>query len=81
MYQAVQTSADHLFFGHGNQACPGRFFAVHELKVLLSHILMGYDFKIKKMPKTHPLAHFKGFMTEPDRNVEFEFKRRTERTM
>jgi cytochrome P450 len=76
MYQSVQTSADHLVYGHGNQACPGRFFAAHEAKVVTSRILMNYDFKLKEKPAAHPFSHASGIMTEADGSVEFLFKKR-----
>ncbi|KAL0568281.1 hypothetical protein V5O48_013710 [Marasmius crinis-equi] len=34
-----------LAFGAGKHACPGRFFAVNELKALLAHIILNYDVK------------------------------------
>ncbi|KAK0447282.1 cytochrome P450 [Armillaria borealis] len=43
-------SLDFVFFGHGRLACPGRFFAVNELKALMSHILLNFDVKIDKFP-------------------------------
>ncbi|KAM0337830.1 hypothetical protein ACHAPU_011499 [Fusarium lateritium] len=42
----VSTSADHLGFGHGVHACPGRFFAANEIKILLCHLLLKYDWKL-----------------------------------
>ena len=45
--QFVSTSPCSMGFGHGGQACPGRFFANAELKITLAHILMKYDFKLK----------------------------------
>lgn len=33
-------------FGHGQHACPGRFFAINEVKVLASHLIMKYDFRL-----------------------------------
>ncbi|EEB89777.1 hypothetical protein MPER_12094 [Moniliophthora perniciosa FA553] len=36
---------NYLTFGVGKQACPGRFFAVHQLKFLLSYTLLYYDIK------------------------------------
>ncbi|KAK1976381.1 cytochrome P450 [Colletotrichum cereale] len=42
----VSTSPAHLGFGHGQHACPGRFFAGNELKVALSHLLMKFDWKL-----------------------------------
>ncbi|KAI9431120.1 cytochrome P450, partial [Lactarius indigo] len=47
-YQAGVTSPTHLSFGHGRHACPGRFFAVTELKVMLARIVMTYDFKLEE---------------------------------
>ncbi|KAL1858064.1 hypothetical protein VTK73DRAFT_7969 [Phialemonium thermophilum] len=38
--QLVTTSPDHLGFGHGHNACPGRFFAANEIKVMLAHLLL-----------------------------------------
>lgn len=44
-YQFVTTSDEHISFGHGKHACPGRFFASNEIKILLVHLLSKYDFK------------------------------------
>lgn len=38
--QFVSTSPDHLGFGHGQHACPGRFFASNEIKIMMCHILL-----------------------------------------
>ncbi|WZH43327.1 cytochrome P450 [Fusarium acuminatum] len=43
----VSTSSDHLAFGHGLHACPGRFFAANEIKIMLCHLLLKYDFKLE----------------------------------
>ena len=45
------TSADFLAFGHGRHACPGRFFAATELKLMLALVVMKYDVKLES---THP---------------------------
>lgn len=42
----VSTGPNAIGFGHGKHACPGRFFASNELKVLLCHFLMKYEFKL-----------------------------------
>lgn len=44
-FLAGQTSAIQLSFGHGGQACPGRHYAVHQIKFTLARILLEYDFK------------------------------------
>ncbi|KAM7199183.1 cytochrome P450 [Rhypophila sp. PSN 637] len=41
--QLVSATAEHIAFGLGKHACPGRFFAAHELKIMLAHILLKYD--------------------------------------
>ncbi|KAI0202679.1 cytochrome P450 [Astrocystis sublimbata] len=44
-WQFVTTSASHLNFGHGEHACPGRFFASNEIKIILCHLLLKYDWR------------------------------------
>ncbi|TKA63890.1 hypothetical protein B0A49_08407 [Cryomyces minteri] len=39
----VTTSDTFLTFGHGRRACPGRFFASHEIKLLLAYVATHYD--------------------------------------
>ncbi|KAL8365898.1 hypothetical protein RB595_004600 [Gaeumannomyces hyphopodioides] len=42
------TSARYLSFGVGRNSCPGRFFAAAELKLLLAHVLLHYDFEFQE---------------------------------
>ncbi|KAG6848382.1 hypothetical protein H0H93_000731, partial [Arthromyces matolae] len=46
-HQMVALSHDYIVFGLGRHACPGRFFAVNELKALLAHTLLNYDVKFE----------------------------------
>lgn len=39
------TSPEYVAFGHGRHACPGRFFASSELKLMLAYLIMHYDFE------------------------------------
>ncbi|KAJ7445668.1 cytochrome P450, partial [Mycena latifolia] len=41
----ISTAPEHLVFGHGKHACPGRFFAATELKTILAHVVLTYDVK------------------------------------
>lgn len=45
--QMTSSHPEHMGFSIGRHICPGRFFAVHEVKVVLCHILLNYDWKIK----------------------------------
>ncbi|KAJ7269675.1 cytochrome P450 [Mycena rebaudengoi] len=47
LHQIVALSPDFLVFGLGRQACPGRFFAVNEIKLMLAHVLLTYDVKLR----------------------------------
>ncbi|KAJ5223938.1 hypothetical protein N7468_008480 [Penicillium chermesinum] len=44
--QLVSPSPDHMGFGFGQHACPGRFFVANEIKIALCHILLKYDIKL-----------------------------------
>ncbi|KLU88223.1 hypothetical protein MAPG_07210 [Magnaporthiopsis poae ATCC 64411] len=44
--QLVSTVPDHITFGLGKYACPGRFFASNEIKIALCHLLLKYDWKV-----------------------------------
>ncbi|KAJ4245527.1 hypothetical protein NW762_014036 [Fusarium torreyae] len=43
--QLVSVSPDHMGFGYGLHACPGRFFASEEIKLAMCHILLKYNLK------------------------------------
>jgi cytochrome P450 len=42
----VSPSPEHIGFGLGRHACPGRFFAANEIKIVLCHMLLKYDIKL-----------------------------------
>lgn len=42
------STIDSLGFGLGNQACPGRFLAVNNLKLMLAKLLIGWDIELEK---------------------------------
>ncbi|KAE8330405.1 cytochrome P450 [Aspergillus sergii] len=45
-FQLTSTSPNHMGFGHGKQACPGRHYAAIFGKILLCHVILKYDFKV-----------------------------------
>ncbi|GJC87556.1 cytochrome P450 monooxygenase ATR3 [Colletotrichum liriopes] len=44
--QFVSVGTTHLTFGYGKHACPGRFFAVNEIKMIMANVLCHYDVKL-----------------------------------
>ncbi|KAJ7621203.1 cytochrome P450 [Roridomyces roridus] len=46
-----RTSPAYLQFGLGRHACPGRFLAVNEAKLIVSYLLGRYDVKLKEPEK------------------------------
>jgi len=45
-HQVVGLSANHLLFGEGLHACPGRFFVINEVKIALCQLLLKYDWRL-----------------------------------
>jgi cytochrome P450 len=45
LHRAGMTSPSNLSFGYGNQACPGRHFAVAEIKMIVVRLLREFDFR------------------------------------
>ena len=64
-------------FGFGPHSCPGRFFAVYEIKIVLAHILQNYDFKLKDASGQTPLTCPVGLLNATDPNIQFLFRRRS----
>jgi cytochrome P450 len=44
--QTISVGLDWVLFGGGRHSCPGRFFALYELKAMLAYVLLNYDVKI-----------------------------------
>ncbi|KNG90840.1 hypothetical protein ANOM_000986 [Aspergillus nomiae NRRL 13137] len=63
--QFVSTSPNYLGFGHGKQACPGRFFAAMEIKITLCHMLLNYDMKLVKDRNEQTLVKGHNYTTCP----------------
>jgi cytochrome P450 len=42
-HQFTSVDREYLHFGYGNYACPGRFFAGNEVKMIVIHFLLSYD--------------------------------------
>jgi hypothetical protein len=76
-FDMVTTSVDSLTFSHGKHACPGRYFATCELKLMLAHIIMNYDVKLED-DGVRPKDMW--FMTTcvPNMNAKVLFRRRVD---
>jgi len=44
--QFVSVSPHGLTFGYGRHACPGRFFAANEIKMIVAQVVMGWELKM-----------------------------------
>ncbi|KAL1982503.1 hypothetical protein VTN96DRAFT_1228 [Rasamsonia emersonii] len=75
-YQFVTTSPEHLGFGHGQHACPGRFFAANEIKIVLAHLLMKYDWTFADKDRGRPKTLTIGTENIVDPTVVLLFKSR-----
>ncbi|KAJ7480645.1 cytochrome P450 [Mycena latifolia] len=71
----VSTAVDHLPFGAGKHACPGRFFAATELKAMLAHLVVNYDIKAEVEGVRPPNNNF-GTMTTPSATGKVLFRKR-----
>jgi cytochrome P450 len=43
--QFVSVSQNSLTFGYGRHACPGRFFAANEIKMIMARLVLMYDIR------------------------------------
>ncbi|KAF8187146.1 cytochrome P450 [Pholiota molesta] len=69
-------AVDYHPFGHGRAACPGRFFAATELKLMMAHLITNYDFKLEKVE--YPRKLIIESQSVPDYNVKVLFRKRAE---
>lgn len=66
--QFVSTAPDYLNFGHGRHACPGRFFAASEIKLIFANLLLLYDMKL--IPGTTPMRLYIGTTKIPETKLK-----------
>ncbi|KAF9535150.1 cytochrome P450 [Crepidotus variabilis] len=76
-FDMVTTGVDSLAFGHGKHACPGRYFAASELKLMLSYVVMNYDVRTVKQG-VRPEDLYVVDMRVPNPTAELLFRRRKE---
>ncbi|KAI9028849.1 cytochrome P450 [Phycomyces nitens] len=59
---STSASRDYVTFGLGKHLCPGRFFAVLEIKLTIVQIMRQYDITYTTKKPTHPIKLIGGFM-------------------
>lgn len=69
----VSTSATYHPFGHGRHACPGRFFAANELKLLMAYMVLNYDLE---MLPSRPESKWLGTALVPPMKATIKVRRR-----
>lgn len=64
-------------FGLGRHACPGRFFAAAEAKMILAHLLLRYDIKLREgQGRPSPMMFMMTKCPSPTAEVLFRRRRR-----
>ncbi|KAI4288948.1 MAG: hypothetical protein L6R35_001786 [Caloplaca aegaea] len=75
-YQHSTTGTDNINFGHGLWACPGRFFAAAEIKVVAAYILTHYDFRLLPGQEKPSQQHW-GLAILPNPESQLLFRKRS----
>ncbi|KAK3321804.1 cytochrome P450 [Apodospora peruviana] len=72
--QFVSVSQSSLTFGYGRHACPGRFFAANEIKMIMANCLLKYDVKmVDGCTERYPNFEVAGLsIPDPTRNLLFK---------
>lgn len=64
--QLVSVNSNSLNFGYGRHACPGRFFAANEVKMIVGRALLNYDIKnVDGTTERYPNIQFEGHVSVP----------------
>ncbi|RPA95180.1 cytochrome P450 [Choiromyces venosus 120613-1] len=71
---SASAAPENLAFGQGKHACPGRFFATEEIKLILIYILLQYDLKYPE-GQSRPDNIDNGEFTFPDFRQKLLFKK------
>lgn len=73
--QFVTTNEHNTVFGYGNHACPGRFFAANEIKVIVARLILDFDIKMPDgLTERYPQI-VSGKNTSPDPTKKLLFRK------
>ena len=75
-FQFGMASEESVNFGYGAQACPGRFFAALEIKLLFVKLLLDYDIKCPEGMTERPAYKYMDFFIEPPASLTMLVKRK-----
>lgn len=75
-FQFGMATEESLNFGYGAQACPGRFFAALEIKLLFAKLLLDYDIKGPEGMIERPAYKYMDFFIEPPARLTMLVKRK-----
>lgn len=69
--QFVSANETNLSFGYGRHACPGRFFATNEIKLVLTRLILNYDLKMPpgRTERWDPLQIGRTSMPDPTKTI------------
>lgn len=75
-HQFATTSDNNLHFGHGKFSCPGRFLAGNSIKMMISNILLRYDFRFPGGSTDRPpnVCLHEYVFPNPEAEIEFRLK-------
>lgn len=74
-YQFVSVTKENTSFGFGKHACPGRFFAANEIKLIMARILLQFDVRFPEDVKERYPNFYLGSISGPDPTGVVEFRR------
>ncbi|KAG7088698.1 hypothetical protein E1B28_012668 [Marasmius oreades] len=74
-YRLTSTGAGYLGYGGGRHACPGRFFAALEIKLIFAYLILNYDVRTE-VEGVRPDDLWFGPVCTPSRSGKVLFRRR-----
>ncbi|KAL4969538.1 cytochrome P450 monooxygenase gliF [Aspergillus stella-maris] len=74
-WQHTSTGSDNINFGHGLWACPGRFFASAQIKVVVAFLVREFEIRFP-VGGERPVPLYKGLAIFPDAEARVEMRYR-----
>ncbi|EUC27053.1 hypothetical protein COCCADRAFT_10237 [Bipolaris zeicola 26-R-13] len=73
--QFATSNEENLTFGYGRHACPGRFYAANEIKMILARLILDYDIKMPNNERERHAQIDVGKISLPDPTKMLAFKK------